>query len=251
MSSWTFACRSAVFNPDGKVLRGDNIIVPQEVLEDIQDLERDVYRFTVKSTAAGSRSVCCRVGEFSPGSPQCVYLPAWMIQNLYLNEAHDEVEVQLLESVVDTAERIVVQPHDSIFLTLDDHKAVLERALGDFGALTAGTSISVHHEGEDYSLSVVALDPPHQFVSMVDTDVAVEFLPPLDYVEEKPSDWPEAEQWPLGTGVFIKEEIRADPKVYVLSDGRRVSLTPAPAPAPARERGAFVPFSGKGHRLGN
>jgi hypothetical protein len=86
---------------------------------------------------------------------------------------------------------------------------------------------------------------------MVDTDVAVEFLPPLDYVEEKPSDWPEAEQWPLGTGVFIKEEIRADPKVYVLSDGRRVSLTPAPAPAPARERGAFVPFSGKGHRLGN
>ena len=263
-NTWTLTCLNAVFNPNGKSLHGDNIIVPQQILEEIQNIERTKYQFVIKN-ASETQSICCRVEEFCPGDDMQVYMPAWIMHNLYLNDM-DEIKLSLLDSEIHPAKKIVVQPHDSIFLTLDDHKSVLENSLKSFSSLTTGTSISVHHDGEEYPLSIIAVEPTHQFVSLIDTDVEVEFMPPLDYVEVKPSDWPESEQWPLDPGVYIKEEICTTPKEYVLSNGKRIVVKPPtpppppapiprPAPAPLPEtqpdENKFVAFSGKGNRLGS
>jgi hypothetical protein len=262
-NTWTLTCLNAVFNPNGKTLHGDNIIVPQQILEEIQVLERTRYQFVIKN-ATETQMICCRVEEFCSGNDMHIYMPAWIMHNLYLNDM-DEIKLCLLDPEIPPAKKIIVQPHDSIFLTLDNHKSVLENSLKNFSSLTAGTSISVHHDGEEYPLSIVAVEPTHQFVSLIDTDVEVEFLPPLDYVEVKPSDWPDSEQWPLDPDVYIKEEICTTPKEYVLSDGKRIILrppTPVPAPAPApaptpvpapdppqEQNNGFIAFSGKGHRL--
>ena len=270
-TSWTLTCFNAIFNPNDKPLKGDRIIVPQKVLDDIKDIDRDFYQFAIKNST-GRQTVCCRVEEFCAGDNMHIYMPSWMMHNLYLNDM-DEVELCLLESEIETAKKIVVQPHDSIFLTLSDHKTVLENSLGLFSSLTRGTSISITHDDSEFSLSVVEIVPDHQYVSLVNTDVEVEFMPPLDFVEVKPDDWPTSEGWPLDPGVYIKEEICREPKEYVLSNGKRIVVNPpppppAPAPPPAsasasapipeptsasspQQRPKFVPFSGKGNRLGS
>ena len=266
--TWTLTCFNPVFNPNGKSLHGDNIIVPQQILEDIQEIDKPFYQFIIKNSSE-TQTLCCRVEEFCPGDDMYIYMPAWMMHNLYLKDM-DEIELCLLESEIQLAKKIVVQPHDSIFLTLGDHKNVLETSLKQFSSLTVGTSISIMHDNNEFSLSIVELDPTHQYVSLVNTDVEVEFMPPLDYVEVKPDDWPVSEQWPLNPGVYIKEEIRADPKEYVLSNGKRVvirpptppppvvippqplpAITPPPPPPSDQSEKKFVPFSGKGNRLGS
>ena len=213
-----------------------------------------------------------------------IQLIAFAFLSVHVFPDMDEIKLCLLESEIHSAKKIVVQPHDSIFLTLGDHKNILESSLKLFSSLTVGTSISISHDNNNFSLSIVALDPTHQYVSLVDTDVEVEFMPPLDYVEVKPDDWPASEQWPLDPGVYIKEEVCIDPKEYVLSNGKRIVIrppTPPPAPAPPpppapppapspspshvpvaapsipaqshldQDQSKFVPFSGKGNRLGS
>ena len=187
------------------------------------------------------------------------------MHNLYLNDM-DEVKLCFLDSDIHLAKKIVVQPHDSIFLTLQDHKTLLEESLKEFSSLTVGTTISIHHNDAEFSLSVVEVNPSHQYVSLIDTDVEVEFMPPLDYVEVKPDDWPVSENWPLDPGVYIKQEICTNPKEYILSNGKHIIIRdiisgpPSPLsedaiPAPANENESqekkFVPFSGKGNRLGS
>ena len=266
--TWVLSCFHDVFSPNATNLEGDNVIVPQRILEDIQDIERAEYRFVVKR-GLGSQTICCKVEEFCPTNDSNIYMPSWMMHNLYLNDM-DEVTISLLESEISIAKKIIVQPHDSVFLTLQNHKSVLEESLKKFSTLTVGTSISISHNEEAFSLSVVGLDPAHQYVSLIDTDVEVEFMPPLDYVEMKPDDWPASEQWPLDPGVYIKEEIHKDPKEYVLSNEKRIIVKPpTPSPPPVtvspprsfltassggteqKQETKFVPFSGKGNRLGN
>lgn len=262
-TTWTLTCFNAIFNPNDKTLQGDSIIVPQMILDDIKNIDKVLYQFTVKNSS-GTQTVCCRVEEFCADDNMHLYMPSWMMHNLYLNDM-DEVELSLLESEIETAKKIVVQPHDSMFLTLRDHKTVLENSLALFSSVTSGTTISIRHNNDEFSLSIVEVDPDHQYVSLINTDVEVEFMPPLDYVEVKPDDWPRFEQWPLDPGVYIKEEICGDPKEYVLSNGKRIVVNPplpppAPPPAPApdstnasspQQRPKFVPFSGKGNRLGS
>ena len=257
--SWSLQCLSSVFNPNGKDLVGDNIIVPQRILEEVEYLERASYQFVIKNeTRTGTHTICCRVEEFCSGDEMVVYVPDWIMQNLYTDD-NEIVVLSLMQSELGKAKKVVIQPHDSLFLTLDDHKGVLENSLRRFSSLTKGTSIMIKHDNEPHSLSVIDTDPTHQYVSLIDTDLEVEFMPPLDYVEVKPHDWPSSEQWPLDPGVYITEEIRTSPKEYVLSDGKRVVLkppTPPPAPAPVptqpsapNQGNKFVAFSGKGHRL--
>ena len=270
--SWDLTCFSSVFNPNGKNLQGDNIIVPQRILEDIQNIETTKYQFVIKNSFQ-TQGICCRVEEFHQENNN-IYIPSWMMHNLYLNDM-DEVKLSLLESEIYPAKKLLVQPHDSIFLTLDDHKTALEDSLKKFSSLTKGTSVSICYHDEEFSLSIIEVEPQHQFVSLIDTDIEVDFMPPLDYVEVKPNDWPESEQWPLDPGVYIKEEILTTPKQYILSNGKQVIIrevsvsplasniitesTPAPAPAPPKldeaeadpQEKKFIPFSGKGNRLGN
>ena len=159
-TSWTLTCFNAIFNPNDKQLKGDRIIVPQKVLDDIKDIDRDFYQFAIKNST-GRQTVCCRVEEFCAGDNMHIYMPSWMMHNLYLNDM-DEAELCLLKSEIETAKKIVVQPHDSIFLTLSDHKTVLENSLGLFSSLTRGTSISITHDDSEFSLSVVEIGSDHK-----------------------------------------------------------------------------------------
>ena len=249
-SSWKFAAFPSCFNQREQQPIGDYAIFPQEILEDTQDMQ--FSEMHLELTGNLHSKVCSTPLCFYLSEEPSVFLPEWMFQNLYLQPG-DEIEINLIESSLPKATFLKVQPHDSAFLTIPDHKTQLEKALQCFSTMSVGSVINVVIDKDSYELSIISGLPDQKYLSLRDTDVAIEFEPPLDFVESKPDDWPETEEWPLPHGVRISEERLTDPKEYILSNGRQVIVvlkTPEQTPnntIPPK----FVPFSGKGYKLGS
>jgi len=81
---------------------------------------------------------------------------------------------------------IKFQPQSVKFLNaISDPKAVLENVLRNFSALTKDDIFQFSYNDETFSIKVEDVKPvnPSGAVSVVETDVEVDFSPPLDYVE--------------------------------------------------------------------
>ena len=259
MTSWTLQCFSSIFN-NSTSLDGDNIILPTSILTDITSNDDIIppYIFNITHDKT-SQCVTCVAIEFT-NDTDIVYVPNWIMQNLFPLNDGDSVIIRLDTNITNNKCGLLkIQPHDSIFITLDDHRSLMEAALVNFNTLTSGTTISIKHADLEFNIDIVSMeDLSGNTVTngyIIDTDVEVDFLPPHDYVEIKPDHWPPLVEWPLPYDVNIIEEIIGRPTKYVLSDGRQIEGTnvpaPAPAPTPDSNPSGFVPFSGKGNKLGN
>lgn len=81
---------------------------------------------------------------------------------------------------------IKLQPQSVSFLEyITDPKAVLENALRNFSALTKGDTFSFLYNEQIFEINVLEVKPdtPQGAISVIETDVEVDFAPPLDYVE--------------------------------------------------------------------
>lgn len=81
---------------------------------------------------------------------------------------------------------IKLQPQSVSFLeSITDPKAVLENALRNFSALTKGDTFSFLYNEQIFEINVLEVKPdtPQGAISVIETDVEVDFAPPLDYVE--------------------------------------------------------------------
>ncbi len=78
-----------------------------------------------------------------------------MTHNLFPFEIGDEVVIELVN--LKKGGLVKIQPHDSIFITLDDHKKVLEDALTKYSTLTSGTSIIIQSQEMEFNLGIVEL----------------------------------------------------------------------------------------------
>lgn len=118
-----------------------------------------------------------------------VYLPQWMMNTLLL-EIGDLVQVK--STNLPDAKLVKLQPQSTAFLDISDPKAVLENAFRNFSTLTKGDIFSFHYNDTVYDVAVLEVKPEsaNNGVSMIETDVSVDFAPPVGYVEpvyEKPS----------------------------------------------------------------
>lgn len=81
---------------------------------------------------------------------------------------------------------IKLQPQSVSFLTcITDPKAVLENALGTFSALTKGDIFSFSYNEEVFQIAVLEVRPASEqgAISCIETDLEVDFAPPVGYVE--------------------------------------------------------------------
>lgn len=81
---------------------------------------------------------------------------------------------------------IKLQPQSVSFLeSITDPKAVLENALRNFSALTKGDTFSFLYNEQVFEINVLEVKPESAqgAISVIETDVEVDFAPPLDYVE--------------------------------------------------------------------
>ena len=100
--------------------------------------------------------------------------------------------LQVKSTNLPDAKLVKLQPQSTNFLEISDPKAVLENAFRSFSTLTTGDIFSFHYNDTVYDVAVLEVKPdsPHHGVSMIETDVEVDFAAPVGYVEpkyEKPS----------------------------------------------------------------
>lgn len=90
---------------------------------------------------------------------------------------------------------IKIQPQSTNFLSIHDPKAVLEMSLRNFSALTKGDIIQISYNSQIYEIAVLTVkahtsttdDDECNAVCVIETDIEVDFAPPLGYVEPVPN----------------------------------------------------------------
>ena len=82
---------------------------------------------------------------------------------------------------------IKLQPQSPDFLEISDPKAVLENAFRNFACLTTGDMFTFAYNDNVYSIAVLEVKPenPKQAICTLETDLSVDFAPPVGYVEPK------------------------------------------------------------------
>src|SRR6516164_7412966 len=105
-----------------------------------------------------------------------------MMQTLLL-EAGDLVQIKSTD--LPSATLVKLQPQSTSFLDISDPKAVLENAFRNFSTLTKGDIFSFHYNDTVYDVAVLEVKPAgsKNAISVVETDVQVDFAPPVGYVE--------------------------------------------------------------------
>ncbi|KAI9361675.1 ubiquitin fusion degradation protein 1 [Zopfochytrium polystomum] len=109
-----------------------------------------------------------------------VYLPQWMMSTLLLAEGS---LVRVKNVTLPLGQFVKLQPQSVDFLDISDPKAVLERAIGNFSALTEGDIITIKYNSKLYDILIVETKPGGKGISVIETDLEVDFAPPLGYKE--------------------------------------------------------------------
>jgi ubiquitin fusion degradation protein 1 len=129
--------------------------------------ERSIYH-------TGYVKYCAKHGALSHTSQ--------MMQTLQV-ETGDLLEVK--STSLAPASLVKLQPQSTNFLDISDPKAVLENAFRNFATLTQGDVFSFEYNDTIYDVAVLEVKPTSEKmgVSMLETDVSVDFAPPVGYVE--------------------------------------------------------------------
>ncbi|GMK59362.1 hypothetical protein CspeluHIS016_0703770 [Cutaneotrichosporon spelunceum] len=165
-----------------QLMYGGKIIMPPSALARLTSLDIDgPWTFCLRNprnphvnqTHAG-------VLEFIADDPGIVYLPAWMMQTLQLNEGDP---IRLTGTELPKGKFVKIQAQSVDFLQVSDPKAVLESALRAYSALTKGDIIEITYNSLTFEFLVMETQPEGPGISIIDTDLEVDFAPPKGYVE--------------------------------------------------------------------
>lgn len=88
---------------------------------------------------------------------------------------------------LEKANFVQIRPHKTEFIELPDPRAILEIHLRNFVCLTKNETITLNFMNKDYQLDILDLKPDCSYNTgiIIDTDLFLDFAPPLDYVEPK------------------------------------------------------------------
>ena len=153
---------------------------------------------------------------------ECIYLSNDMIMAFDI-KSDTECKLTLYNEDIETGTKIVLKPHSSNFLEIEDHKSVLENHLvKSYDTLFEGQTISIPYFDDKIYIDIIKCEP-NKMISILETDLEVDFEKPYDYVDPPPKPpTPEYIQPISNSNTQPKQD----------------------------EKKEFVPFSGKGHRLG-
>ncbi|KAK0508423.1 hypothetical protein JMJ35_009507 [Cladonia borealis] len=114
-----------------------------------------------------------------------IYLPFWMLQTLAL-EPGDLLQIKSTD--LPPGKLIKVQAQSPNFLDISDPKAVLENAFRNYACLTRGDIFTFSYNDTIYEMAVLETKPDTAAkgaISVLETDLEVDFATPLGYEEPK------------------------------------------------------------------
>ena len=93
--------------------------------------------------------------------------------------------VELTNVALPVGAFVKIQPQSIDFLDITDPRAVLEHSLRNFATLTVGDCVAVSYNNKTYELLVLEARPDdgRGGISVLETDLQVEFAPPPGYTE--------------------------------------------------------------------
>lgn len=162
--------------------------------------------FELRNPANSAASTHAGVLEFI-AEEGVVHLPYWMMKTLRLNEGDP---IRITGTELPKGKLVKLQAQSVHFLEISDHRAVcvchvfawtpslifllrLEQALRNFTALTQGDIIEICYNSIVFGLLVMETTPGGGGISVLDTDLEVDFAAPVGYVEpERPKTPPPA-----------------------------------------------------------
>ena len=101
-----------------------------------------------------------------------------ILQELFIEE-FSEVNLEVVKLPKGT--KVKIQPSNKDFLEIEDFKTVLEHNLvQNYNVISKGSNITIEHDNKLYDLQIIELEP-QDAVSLFNTDIEVEFMPPADY----------------------------------------------------------------------
>jgi len=167
---------------------GGKIIMPPSALANLTNLDLDSpWMFQLRNPANPAASTHGGVLEFI-AEEGVVHLPYWMMKTLRLSEGDP---IRITGTELPKGKLVKLQAQSVHFLEISDPKAVLEQALRNFSALTQGDIIEISYNSIVFGLLVMETSPGGEGISVLDTDLEVDFAAPVGYVEpERPKAAP-------------------------------------------------------------
>lgn len=204
---------------------GNKILMPASALRRLMSMNIEYPMVFEIRNPCSDRVSHCGVLEFS-AEEGYVFLPDWMMKNLQLQYGN---LVTLRSTTLPKGTFMKIQPHTMKFLAISDPKSALEAALRDFSCLTIGDTIMLTHDHKKYDIDIVETKPSGA-ISVIETDLEVDFATPLDYKEpeKKPKSMVNPKREPeKATEDMGKEEPKFRPFTGV---ARRLDGQPLIAP---------------------
>lgn len=187
-----YFCYPVSFALKDDLEKGNKILLPQSALNRLARMNVTWPMLFEVSNPAADRRTHSGVLEFIAEEGHC-YMPYWMMQNLLLKEGDI---VRIVNTSLPKGTYVKIRPVTTDFLSISNPRAVLENALRFFATLTVGDNIVIQYNDKNFEIEIVKAKPAPA-VSIIETDVEVDFDPPKDYVEPKPKQkaekTPEAE----------------------------------------------------------
>ena len=165
------------------VNHGGKMFLPASALDKLTQLHITYPMLFELINGAKGKSTHAGVLEFTAEEGRC-YLPFWLMQTLLL-EPGDLLQTKSTD--LPPGQFIKLQPQNTNFLEISDPKAVLETAFRNFSCLTVGDTFTFAYNDTVYEIAVLEVKPDDglkRAVSVQETDLEVDFAPPVGYEEE-------------------------------------------------------------------
>lgn len=161
---------------------GGKMFLPASALDKLTQLHITYPMLFALINGAKGRSTHAGVLEFTAEEGRC-YLPFWLMVTLQL-EPGDLLQTKSTD--LPPGQFIKLQPQNTNFLEISDPKAVLETAFRNFACLTVGDVFTFSYNDTVYEIAVLEVKPDDgvkRAVSVQETDLEVDFAPPVGYQE--------------------------------------------------------------------
>ncbi|KAL8278744.1 hypothetical protein RQP46_008813 [Phenoliferia psychrophenolica] len=227
------------------LMYGGKIIMPPSALDELTQLDIEFpIDFEITNPALPDLNTHVGVLEFI-AEEGTVNLPQWVMDQLRLNEGDP---IRIWGGRYPKGKMIKIQAQSVDFIEVSDPKAVLEQALRNYSVLSAGDIIEIGYQSLTFRLLIMEITPPGAAISVIDTDVEVDFATPLGYIEPDYKKMAEDAKAPTMKDKFI---IDTNQKEDVDARGSGTN-TPVPGSSKggAAAPGPWEAFKGSGASLG-
>ncbi|KAK5119958.1 hypothetical protein LTR85_007034 [Meristemomyces frigidus] len=160
---------------------GGKIFLPASALDKLTQMHITYPMLFELTNGAKAKSTHAGVLEFTAEEGRC-YIPYWLMQTLLL-EPGDLLQTKSTDLL--PGQFIKLQPQNTNFLEISDPKAVLETAFRNFSCLTVGDIFTFSYNDTVYEIAVLEVKPEGEqhAISVQETDLEVDFAPPVGYQE--------------------------------------------------------------------